>query len=1210
VTTTQFFVYRRPIAWGAMIATLIWGAFAYDRMPQRQDPIVPARMGVVVAPYPGAKVAKVEQEVTRKIERKVTENPSVERVFSISRQGLSVVYVELFEDEKNDAVVWQDIRGKLASMTDLPRVGDRPVTPFLNKDFGETVAVMLTISSPPVSDLEIDLRARSIRQAVEQARAERPAEFRDRRCTGVLVYPNTVARSYVMRIGRTLLQRLTEMGIVRDGRVLEAPGTGCLDVQLLKSPLDLERGFREWKQQFIASGESHPDLWGEFFITDLDQLPTELRRAAKDKYTYRELQDMAETIQDHIKQYPTVGQVELIGTQNEQIKLFYSGQRFNQFGIRPADIIGRLRARNINLPGGKVELSDQSIVVQPSGEFRSEQEIGQVVVALAPDGYPLYLRDLVEITRGYVDPPDVMNFRTVKVDARRPKTGLLPTEQGDRAAGAGSPTDENHPTLPERYDLQTTRAITLSIRQVAGSHIADFGRDIDEALARLKGVLPDDLQVERTSNEPAQVKDKIRQFNHCLIEAVVIVIITALLLMEWRSAILVAVSIPVTIAMTLGMCRAVGIDLQQVSIAALIIALGLLVDDPVVASDAINREIAAGRPRHVAAWLGPTKLARAILFATLTNIVAYLPLLLVTGKVGNFIYSLPIVITASLVSSRIVSMTFMPLLGYYLLRGQHGFEASTASAGNPSRFANAYRRLAEWCIDHKAVSLTLLIVILGAGSALLTLIPTSFFPKDLHSTFTVNVFMPEGSPIRQTREETLRIVKKIDELEGKRIRAYTTFVGAGGPRFWLSVLPEQRADNYAQILVHTLDKRETADIVARLKAHLPPQVASARVTIEQLETGPPIGVPVQLRIYGEDIEELRRLATAVKRQLYAVAGADNIHDDWDPEVLQISLDIDPDRANITGVTNEDVAGTVYTGLSGYSATQLREKNHLIDVVLRLRSDERSQVNDLANINAVSTLTGARVPLLQIADFRTEMVSPKIRRREHERCLTVKCDAVRGVLPSQIVKALQKSLPTLAWPPGYRYEFGGEHHEQEKAFSAVRIALIVSLLAIYAALVWQFNSLIKPLVVLVAIPFGLVGGLMGLLVFGEPFGFVAFLGVASLAGVIVSHVIVLFDFIEEMREKGEPVRNAVIHAALARLRPVLVTVLATVGGLIPLAYKGGPLWKPMCYVQIVGLLVATVVTLVIVPIVLTLCVENLKIIKWNTHEEGPPPDLKI
>lgn len=396
----------------------------------------------------------------------------------------------------------------------------------------------------------------------------------------------------------------------------------------------------------------------------------------------------------------------------------------------------------------------------------------------------------------------------------------------------------------------------------------------------------------------------------------------------------------------------------------------------------------------------------------------------------------------------------------------------------------------------------------------------------------------------------------VEEAEREHIASYTTFVGAGGPRFWISVVPEQRADDYAQLLVHTTEREETRHLVQRLKSWLPQKSERARITIEELESGPPVGVPVQLRLFGSDIEQLRELATRVKHVLYSILGTDNVHDDWDPEVLQVSLDIDPECASLTGITNEDIASLVQTGLSGTTSTQLREQDRVIPVVLRLRPEERSRFEDLMNMNAVSSLTNARVPLPQIADIRPSLASPKIRRRDHERCLTVKCDAVPGVLPSRIVEALEPELARMSFPPGYRYEFGGEKHEQAKGFGSVAIALIVSVLAIYLALVLQFDSVTKPLDVYAAVPFGIVAGLMGLLWFDASFGFMAFLGVASLAGVIVSHVIVLFDYIEEMHEKGEPVRRAVIDAALVRLRPVLVTVLATVGGLVPLALEGG------------------------------------------------------
>jgi multidrug efflux pump subunit AcrB len=464
----------------------------------------------------------------------------------------------------------------------------------------------------------------------------------------------------------------------------------------------------------------------------------------------------------------------------------------------------------------------------------------------------------------------------------------------------------------------------------------------------------------------------------------------------------------------------------------------------------------------------------------------------------------------------------------------------------------------------------------------------------------------------------MEAVRRIDALEGKRIRSYTTFVGAGGPRFWLSIEPEQRSDNYAQILVHTASKEETASVVARLREKLPLQIPEARVRTQMLETGPPIGIPVQLRIYGDDIQTLRDLSAQVKARMRAIPGTIDIHDDWGDPIFQMTLKIDSDRAALSGLTNHDIATTVGTGLSGLSISQLRERDKLIAIALRLRPSERSQLDDLFSLNVANVSSGVRVPLSQLASFQRQIITPKVRRRDHQRCITVRCDAVNGVLPSKIVKQVQDALPAqsssratnaaanaISFPAGYRWEFGGEKFEQDKGFRSLAIALVVSFAAIYLALVVQFNSVTQPLLVYAAVPFGVVGGLIGLAIMGASFGFMAFLGVASLAGLIISHVIVLFDFIDERRKEGEPLRSAVVDAGLARLRPVLTTVLATVGGLIPLALEGGPLWEPMCYVQIAGMLVATLVTLVIVPVLFVIFVEDLHLVRWETESATQP-----
>lgn len=1184
---SQFFVSKRPIAWTAMVSVLAWGAYAYMAMPQRQDPIVPVVTGVVITPYPGAEAEKVEQEVTRKIERKVSENPAVETVKSISRPGISIVYVELFEGQRNAELVWQDIRGKLGEIPDLPAAAGRPTHSLLNKDFGDSVAVMLTISSPPVTDLEIGLRATSIRKAIEDHRRNQASDFSGERWTGVLVYPSTVARAHVLRMGRSLAERLTKAGIAKDVAAVEAPSAGMLDLVLNagRTGDELLRETLRWERETSGLGEDHPDVWRPFWIRNLSDLEVQLRRNARDKYSYRELKGFADRIRDRLKQSPYVAQIDLVGVQDEKVWLTYSGERLNQFGITPAALVDRIQQRNINIPGGQVELPDQNVIVRPTGEYTSAADVGQTLLEKSADGTPLYLRDLVDITRGYEDPSGVLNFRTVK------------------AAG--------------RAELETGRAITLSVRQVKGTHIAHYDRDLTAAVEELKLQLPQDLRFERTSDEPAEVEHKIGSFNESLIEAVVIVVVVAMLFMEWRSALLVAICIPITVAMTLGMAQLVGIDLQQVSIAALIIALGMLVDAPVVAADSINRELAHGQPRSIASWLGPTRLARAVFYATFTNVVAFLPLLLVKGKTGDFIYSLPIVVSLSLVAAMLVAWTFAPLLGYYVLRGQKGFESSDGAP--PKGFPRLYKAFVEGCIEHRFAAAGTAVLILLVGSWLASSIGSSFFPKDLHDVFVVNLDLPEGTPIRHTRDVAMDAVRQIDAIEGKNVRSYTTFVGAGGPRFWLSIEPEQRADNYAQILVHTADKRETAAVVERLKKELPGRISEARVRTQMLETGPPIGIPVQLRLYGSDIETLRSLAGQVKAKMRSIPGTLDIHDDWGDPVFQMTLKVDPERTAMSGLTHQDVAAAVATGLSGTAVSQMRESDKLIDISLRLRPSERGRLDDLFSLSVVSGMTDARMPLRQVAGFDRQMVTPKIRRRGHERCITVRCDTVPGVLPSAVVAELQRALPAAAaptsgasaqgaidFPAGYRWEFGGEKFEQDKGFKSLAIALVVSFAAIYLALVLQFNSATQPILIYAAVPFGVVGGLLGLLLFGSTFGFMAFLGVASLAGLIISHVIVLFDFIDEMRHKGEPLRKAVVDAGLARLRPVVVTVLACVGGLIPLAMSGGPLWEPMCYVQIAGMLVATGVTLVLVPVLYVIFVEDLHLVRWETEGGSAAP----
>jgi multidrug efflux pump subunit AcrB len=921
----------------------------------------------------------------------------------------------------------------------------------------------------------------------------------------------------------------------------------------------------------LRASEMHPDLWPVQAIRDPDQTETKLAAAAGDKYSHRELKDHTDLIKRTLLAVPVVAKVQTSGVLPEQVYLDYSQERLASYGIKTSSLSDLLQARNITLPGGVLEIGDKNMRIDPSGEFRSEQEIGDVLVPVADGHGALYLRDVVDVVRSYESPARYLNYFTHQTD-----------DGGWTRA----------------------RAVTMSIQMRAGEQVGSFGEQVDRALDELKQRLPEDLVLARTSDQPLQVEENVHLFMSSLYEAVALVVLVSLIgFWEWRSALLMALSIPITLAMTFGMMHMLGIDLQQVSIASLIIALGLLVDDPVVAGDAIKRSLADGHKPVVAAWLGPTKLATAILYATITNIVAYLPFLLLSGDTGRFMYSLPVVIGCSLVASRLVSMTFIPLLGYYLLRPK---AEKPIAERRQTGFASWYYRIGTRAIEHRWRVAAASLVFLALGGLIGTQLRQQYFPKDLSYLFYVDVWLPEDAPLLATHRATAQAEQVIRQVAGDKLQFVTSFLGGGAPRFWNTVSPESQQSNYAQVLVQVKDKHDTMALVGPLQEALSEQVAGATIDVRELEAGGGVGIPISVRISGEDIPTLRRLAADVAGILRAQEHARRVRDDWGAESFAVRLQIDADKANMSGVTNLDVAATSLTGMSGYKVSTLREGDEQIPVVARMRMDERARLSDVQNLYVFSAQTAQKVPLGLVSTVDYGLATEKLQRRNQFRTITVSAFPAGGHLPSEVLTPVLSRLEEYgaSLPPGYTLEIGGEYQDQVEGFTELTIVMLISVLMIFLALVIQFRHAIKPLLVFAAIPFGIVGALFGLWVMGAPFGFTGFLGIASLVGVIVSHVIVLFDFIEEKHAEGAPLQQALLDAGTMRLRPVLITVGATVIALFPLAAHGGPLWEPLCYAQIGGLTVATFVTLLLVPVLYAIFVLDLKLVRWDASADAP------
>ncbi|HEX2522303.1 MAG TPA: efflux RND transporter permease subunit, partial [Terriglobia bacterium] len=665
-----------------------------------------------------------------------------------------------------------------------------------------------------------------------------------------------------------------------------------------------------------------------------------------------------------------------------------------------------------------------------------------------------------------------------------------------------------------------------------------------------------------------------------------------------------------------------GVDLQQVSVATLIIALGLLVDVPVVSGDGIKRGLAEGLPRRLAAWLGPTKLATAIFYATLTNIIAYLPFLMLHGNTGEFLRSLPIVMTASLLCALIVSMTFIPLLGYYIQRPPARREP-TLEEKRQRGFYGFYNRLVGWAIQHRWAVLLGSSLFLVAGGLAGSQLKTQFFPEDVQYWFYLDIWLPNDAPLSETNaaaqraEEAVRkVIERVSEEEGDRqgteglLTSITSFIGGGGPRFWFSVSPEGLQTSYAQVIVQVSDKEATPELIGPIQNELNKQVPGTWTTVRQLQTNP-VENPVEILLSGQtdtdpkteiaDIRALRQIAAQAMDIIGQSPGIAVLRDDWAPDTAQMKIQIDPDRANLVGITNQDVAASSTAAISGTTVGTFKEGDKDIPIVARLQPQERARLSQIENLYVNSSRENVKVPLLSVASFKGIRETSRIRRREHFRTISILAFPKAGVLASEVLGRVEAKLTELknSLPPGYQLQIGGERAKQDEGFSDLTVVLLISLAGIYLALLIQFKNAVKPLLVFAAAPYGVMGALIALAIMGTPFGFMAFLGVASLIGVIVSHVIVLFDFIEEMHAEGETLERALPDAGIQRIRPVVITVAATILALFPLALEGGPLWQPLCYAQIGGLAVATFITLLLVPVLYAIFVLDLKLIKWET-----------
>ncbi len=871
-----------------------------------------------------------------------------------------------------------------------------------------------------------------------------------------------------------------------------------------------------------------------------------------DGFEPRQLREVAKQMRNQLLLLPDVAKVELYGLQEERIYVEYDNARLSNFGLSPVQLGLLLEAQNIILPGGDINLEYEKIVLEPSGNFTTLEDIRRAIITLPGSDAIVRLEDLVTIERGYAEPMVAMHAN------------------GEPALG-----------------------IAISLRE--GGSILELGRQVSETFDRARQIYPIGIEFEKLLDQDRIVDTKIQSFVGNLYQAIGIVAGVMLIFLGLRTGLIVSSLIPMTMVMTLFVMSLFDIGLDQMSLASLIIALGMLVDNAIVMSESVLVQMERGKSVKDAAIDSAKELKIPLLTSSLTTAAAFLPIALAESETGEYTATLFYVVTITLLSSWVMALTLIPMLCVAFLKVKK--KAETDEGGEfDSRMYSVYRTLLTGFLKRPLISLGGVVAVFFVSLQGFNYIPSIFFPPNDRPTFTVELETPIGSPIYRTKDVVEGVERYLREEQlaqnGERgVLNWGAYIGSGAPKFNLSYNPKAPQKNYAIIVANATDTDVVTErLVPGIEQFITNNYPDVKPTIKPLPLGDEAWPPVSVRISGGDTDELFRIADDIKAKLREVRGTKQITDDWGPRSKKVIFDIDEARARMAGVSNQDIAISMQTYLTGLQTTTFRERDELIQVMLRSKRQQRQDYTRIGNLGVYSQLTGDSVPLSQVAEPRMVWEAAKIKRRDRQRTVAVESLLEPGVTPFEINNALQPWLEEQAesWPFGYSWEFGGEWETSGIAQESIAAKLPIGALIIVLLLIGQFNSFRRGGIILMTIPLALIGVVLGLLVTGQAFGFMSMLGVISLAGIVINNAIVLIDrFKIEIEENGLPPNRAIIEACQQRLRPILLTTLTTVGGMIPLWLGGGPLWESMAVTIIFGIIFATALTLGVVPLLYSL-----------------------
>ncbi|MDJ0927211.1 MAG: efflux RND transporter permease subunit [Gammaproteobacteria bacterium] len=899
-----------------------------------------------------------------------------------------------------------------------------------------------------------------------------------------------------------------------------------------------------------GEGDLPDGIVGPFVNDEFGDVFGSLIAITGDGFDYRELKDVADEVRDELLLIDETAKVEIVGDQEERVFVVFDNSALADLNLSPIQLMQALQARNIIMPGGDLATQYEKIVFEPSGNFESVEDLRRTVVALPGSDALVRLEDLLSIERGYVDPPATM----------------------------------------ARYNGEPALILAVSLKD--GGNIVRLAERIRAVLDRAQRVYPVGIDFDIVYFQADSVEDKIRMFTSNLLQAVALVALVMLIFLKLRTALIVSSLIPATMIIAFLVMDQFGIGLDQMSLAALIISLGMLVDNAIVMSESIIVRLGRGEEALSAAVASARELRFPLLTSSLTTAAAFLPIFLSESETGEYTAPLFKVVTITLLCSWVLALTLIPALCVKFLRVE--VRPDVDPLDRPAY--QIYRRSLLAMLRRPWLSLAGAIAIFAITLQGFAFIPQLFYPPNDAPTFTVDLELPVGTPIERTDEVMASIERfMLDNLMAGNgqggIKNWSTYIGEGAPRFNLPYEQEQRSPHYAFMLGHVSDNELLDErLFSQIEQYVLNTFPDANITVRPLPLGPPAWPPVAIRIIGRDTNQIFDLVDRVKAKLETVPGTKQITDSWGARTKKVVFNIDETRARLAGLSNQDIAISMQAYVSGMETTEFREDDKLIPVVLRSRAAQQADTAGIASMNVYSQATGQSVPLSQVATPEIVWQPGVIERRNRLRNVTVESLLEPGYTAAEINTAMRPWLEqeSKGWPFGYSWEFGGEAETSGKANESIAAKIPVGMMIIVLLLVAQFNSIRRPIIVLMTIPFALIGVIIGLLVARSYFGFMTFLGVISLAGIVINNAIVLLDRIRiEKEENGLEITDAMLLAAQQRLRPILLTTATTIGGLLPLWLGGGPMWEPMAVAIIFGLAFATVLTLGLVPVLYAL-----------------------